>query len=1258
MNHAFPGPGCGSSAKRNHTTSLVPAPPTPTYLSTTAPTCTQITWGSRRAASKLLGWGTAVPPPLAGWLDVPVQVQYKSSQVKVSKPTATSSHWDSDSGYMRQRFTVLFVQFCIIKSPNSPSLSSLPPSLPPPAHVPPSVSGDGKWEPPAYSKGCAGLGRIGSFEVALTVPKSGHWRLNGYARDLKESTISNMPVGIKQQTRNSIFVTDPSLFDGFKRLSAELRRLRITAYINTYMSRTPRSSIKMPPQPTVTQIRLNNITTCLTISANTARILASSLKSPFLEAIRNTSQSLLKNMQTVRRNKNDCAQLLEQTYELLNAILMVHINSPTGGELPPSVLAHIGKFTETLHKIHTFVEAQQNSSKLKNFFHQGEMSTLLKDCKAGLQQGFEIFQVPMVDHMKDIAQMQADAEKQQKEVLDMIEALSDTTSSDRASSISGLYSGSHNSSNSISMLPSQPKIFHGRDSELSNILQLFSQGTPRIAILGAGGMGKTSLARAVIHHTGITERYNQHRFFITCDLAATQVELAALIGAHVGLKPGKDLTHPVIQYFSSSSYCLLILDNLETLWEPAESRGKIEEFLSLLTGVDHLALLEVDKVLSLTDNMPLAISLIAHLVDSEGCSHVLSHWEEEKTSLMSDGYDRTSNLDLSISLSLSSPRLNPHSKNLLSLLSMLPDGLSDVELMQSKLPLDNILGCKAALVRTSLAYSDENKRLKALVPIREYMQKIQPPGDYLIQPLLKHFQELLEFYMEYRGNQSSSSTVARVSSNYSNIQNVLQNGLQQGHPDLVNSIYCACYLNNFSQAMRRGGIPWIQEIHIVLPHPCDHHLEAYLIIEQVNSRVYSISNLETLAYNVLEHFEEFDDIDLKCRFYNVLATYYRKEGDISSTKKFCEAAVSLALSTGNTKWHSQGLRNLAWVEWNIGDYSAAQKHAKEAQRLAIISADLYREAQALNIEATCCYTLGNHIKAMSLCIRARDLLGLCGMSHGALDYNIMNTQAEIHRLKSEYAEARSIQIGILEGSTQDPRRYGWALLNVAEIDVLIGAPKDEVQKNCDRARKMLDPADLYLREGNSLAAKTIFKRCLKETLEYSQIQTYCLERLGNTSYWGDLDGMSSWTAIYLVNSLQRKEKLGIYKAFQFLGNIFLLQNDEHTAISLFTVALEGFTQMDVHRSRAECMLQLGDISKGHGCPLKAMEFWERAGPLFERSSQVKQVQHIKERLAGINEDVLEQHKKNLAHLAELNALAGTMEELEDDLSDIEDRDKM
>jgi hypothetical protein len=141
------------------------------------------------------------------------------------------------------------------------------------------------------------------------------------------------------------------------------------------------------------------------------------------------------------------------------------------------------------------------------------------------------------------------------------------------------------------MLPSKPKIFHGRESELSDILKLFGQGAPRLAILGAGGMGKTSIARVAVHHAEITARYQQNRFFVACDTVTTKVELAALIGAHLGFKPGEDLTPLVIQHSSSNPPSLLILDNFETLWEAVESRGDVEEFLSLLTDVGHLALI-------------------------------------------------------------------------------------------------------------------------------------------------------------------------------------------------------------------------------------------------------------------------------------------------------------------------------------------------------------------------------------------------------------------------------------------------------------------------------------------------------------------------------------------------------------------------------------------------------------------------------------------------------------------------------------------
>ncbi|KAJ7775416.1 hypothetical protein B0H16DRAFT_1361642, partial [Mycena metata] len=544
----------------------------------------------------------------------------------------------------------------------------------------------------------------------------------------------------------------------------------------------------MPREQTVIEVRLDNISKCVTITVNTLDVLVKTLKIPGLEAMVNTTQSLLKLVQTIKQDKNECAELMEQTHNILNAIIGVYIRSDTGIELPPSTLNEIAKFTQTLHKIYTFIEAQQSGSKVKKFFRQGELNGLLKDCTAALQQRLVFFQFKSSDVMSTVREMQEQAQIRHQEVLHVLETMS---SSDSASTISKMYSGSYASSNSISMLPAEPNIFHGRESELAEILNHFKEGTPKIAILGAGGMGKTSLASAVLHYEEIVIKYQGNRLFVVCDTAASKVELAGLIGAHLGMKPEKDLTRAVLHRLSEGSPTLLILDNLETIWEPAESRKEVEEFLSLLTDIVSLALMitmrgaerpskvkwtrpflppleplaqeaarkvfidiaedrhlmaEIDQVLQLTDNMPLSISLLAHAVDVEGTTAILSRWQRERTSVISEGYDRRSNLELSILLSLASPRITstPHSQELLSLLSILPDGLSDVELKQSNFEIQDILDCKRALLRTALAYTDDYKRLKALVPIREYMAKFLPPADGMIRPLFKHFQELLQ----------------------------------------------------------------------------------------------------------------------------------------------------------------------------------------------------------------------------------------------------------------------------------------------------------------------------------------------------------------------------------------------------------------------------------------------------------------------------------------------------------------------------------
>lgn len=82
-------------------------------------------------------------------------------------------------------------------------------------------------------------------------------------------------------------------------------------------------------------------------------------------------------------------------------------------------------------------------------------------------------------------------------------------------------------------------------------------------------------------------------------------------------------------------------------------------------------------LLDLSGSLPLAVSLIASIASFEGYPGTLSRWQIENVALLSDGPDKRSNLEKSIILSLSSPRLSSslHAKNLLVLLSLLPDGI-------------------------------------------------------------------------------------------------------------------------------------------------------------------------------------------------------------------------------------------------------------------------------------------------------------------------------------------------------------------------------------------------------------------------------------------------------------------------------------------------------------------------------------------------------------------------------------------------------
>ncbi|KAF8172578.1 hypothetical protein K438DRAFT_1611748 [Mycena galopus ATCC 62051] len=439
------------------------------------------------------------------------------------------------------------------------------------------------------------------------------------------------------------------------------------------------------------------------------------------------------------------------------------------------------------------------------------------------------------------------------------------------------------------------------------VVKILAQTSSRVAILGGGGMGKTSLARAILHHPNIVAGY-ENRVFVDTESATNRLKLAEVVGACVRLKPEKDLTRSVVQYFSGGPSCLLILDNLETSWEPKASRSGVEDFLSLLSEVSNLALVitmrgaerpakvrwtrpflpplerlsdsaarqtfidiaddfhnsdDMNQLLHLVDNMPLAVELVAHLVDHESCSNVLARWDKEKISLLSGGYDKRSNISASIEISLSSSRIasSPNTKILLSLLSILPDGLSDNQLAQINLPISDIMACKSVLLATALAYLDNAKRLKSLSPIREHMQLFYKPTTEIIRPIRTHLHLLLGLYQKYRGTAEMGGITDQIASNLGNLHQVMLRGLNPANPDLAETIECTILLSSFRRMHGHGRTELMDHIPAVFPQPCNHRLEAQFIIETFS---YALSlDPKALIAQATCHFAHFQDLLLE-----------------------------------------------------------------------------------------------------------------------------------------------------------------------------------------------------------------------------------------------------------------------------------------------------------------------------------------------------------------------------------------------------------
>ena len=333
--------------------------------------------------------------------------------------------------------------------------------------------------------------------------------------------------------------------------------------------------------------------------------------------------------------------------------------------------------------------------------------------------------------------------------------------------------------------PPPPRACFGRDELIGEIVGLAENLAP-IALIGAGGIGKTSIALTVLHHDRIKQRFGNNRRFIRCDQISTSCthflsRLSKAIGA--GVANPEDITS--LRPFLSSREMVIVLDNAESILDPRgtgarEIYGVVEELgrfdniclcittristippgcktfniptLTIEAARDAFYCIyennrrpDLDDILKQLDFHPLLVTLLATAAHQNGWNNdeLAREWKQQRMDVLQTEHSRS--FADTIELSLASPtfrELGPDARGLLEVIAFFPQGINENNIdwlfptkhifcrLPSTLPKRKDIFNKFCIL--SLTYRNDGF-ITMSAPLRDYFRPKDPESSRLLR---------------------------------------------------------------------------------------------------------------------------------------------------------------------------------------------------------------------------------------------------------------------------------------------------------------------------------------------------------------------------------------------------------------------------------------------------------------------------------------------------------------------------------------------